>query len=165
MRIFAADADGNTISLIYFNNPGWAKRQLPMGETRIVSGKLEAYGDEWQIIHPEVAEPGKGPPPAIREPVYPLTEGLTNRRLGELAARRSSARPSLPNGSSRASLSREALARLARVACAEAHREPGSGARASGSPMTRFSPTSSRCCCCASRGGGTHDRRCPAPAS
>ena len=32
-----------------------------MGEKRIVSGKLEAYGDEWQIIHPEVAEPGKGP--------------------------------------------------------------------------------------------------------
>src|ERR1044071_10482354 len=28
-RIFASDADGNTISLIYFNNPGWAKRSLP----------------------------------------------------------------------------------------------------------------------------------------
>src|SRR5215212_1624378 len=24
-RIFAADADGNTISLVYFKNPGWAK--------------------------------------------------------------------------------------------------------------------------------------------
>src|SRR3954447_7161169 len=31
MRIFASDSDGNTISLIYFNNPGWAKRQLPTG--------------------------------------------------------------------------------------------------------------------------------------
>src|SRR3982751_6179688 len=28
-RIFASDSDGNTISLIYFNNPGWAKRSLP----------------------------------------------------------------------------------------------------------------------------------------
>ena len=71
MRVFAADSDGNTISLIYFNNPGWAKRQLPTGEKRTVSGKLEQYGDEWQIIHPEVTEPGKGPQPAIREPVYP----------------------------------------------------------------------------------------------
>src|SRR5436189_3011294 len=78
MRIFASDGDGNTISLIYFNNPGWAKRSLPLGQTRTVSGKLEAYGDEWQIIHPEVSEPGKGPQPALREPVYPLTEGLTN---------------------------------------------------------------------------------------
>jgi ATP-dependent DNA helicase RecG len=83
-RIFASDGDENTISLIYFNNPGWAKRSLPMGQVRTVSGKLEAYGDEWQIIHPEVSEPGKGPQPAVREPVYPLTEGLTNRRLGEL---------------------------------------------------------------------------------
>src|SRR3954466_13881550 len=75
MRVFATDSDGNSISLIYFNNPGWAKRTLPMGEKRIVSGKLEAYGDEWQIIHPEVAEPGKGPALAIRAPVYPLPEG------------------------------------------------------------------------------------------
>src|SRR5205807_306168 len=36
-RVFASDADGNTISLIYFSNPGWAKRQLPKGEARIVS--------------------------------------------------------------------------------------------------------------------------------
>src|SRR6476469_4985229 len=86
MRVFASDSDGNAISLIYFNNPGWAKRSLPVGEKRIVSGKLESYGDEWQIIHPEVAEPGKGPAPALREPVYPLTEGLSNRRMGELAA-------------------------------------------------------------------------------
>ncbi|HEX7930991.1 MAG TPA: ATP-dependent DNA helicase RecG, partial [Sphingomicrobium sp.] len=75
MRVFASDSDGNSISLIYFNNPGWAKKSLPMGEKKTVTGKLEAYGDEWQIIHPEVSEAGKGPQPAIREPVYPLTEG------------------------------------------------------------------------------------------
>jgi len=95
-RIFAADGDGNTISLVYFNNPGWAKRSLPIGEMRTVSGKLEQYGNEWQIIHPEVAEPGKGPGPALREPVYPLTEGLTNRRLGELAREALERAPELP---------------------------------------------------------------------
>jgi ATP-dependent DNA helicase RecG len=95
-RIYAADGDGNTISLVYFNNPGWAKRSLPIGETRTVSGKLEQYGQEWQIIHPEVAEPGKGPGPALREPVYPLTEGLTNRRLGELAREALERAPELP---------------------------------------------------------------------
>ncbi|HLO21727.1 MAG TPA: ATP-dependent DNA helicase RecG, partial [Sphingomicrobium sp.] len=62
-RIYASDLDGNSISLVYFNNPGWARRTLPKGQKRIVSGKLEQYGDEWQIIHPEVAEPGKGPLP------------------------------------------------------------------------------------------------------
>src|SRR3954451_14853913 len=65
MRVFALDADDNSISLVYFNNPGWAKRSLPINETRTVSGKLEQYGDEWQIIHPEVSEPGKAPPPAV----------------------------------------------------------------------------------------------------
>src|SRR6476661_3122327 len=28
-RIYASDPEGNTISLVYFNNPGWAKRTLP----------------------------------------------------------------------------------------------------------------------------------------
>ena len=95
-RVFATDSDGNTISLIYFNNPGWAKRSLPAGQLRTVSGKLEAYGDEWQIIHPEVSEPGQGAEPALREPVYPLTEGLTNRRLGELAREALERAPELP---------------------------------------------------------------------
>ncbi|MFL6745128.1 MAG: ATP-dependent DNA helicase RecG [Sphingomicrobium sp.] len=106
-RIFAADGDGNTISLVYFNNPGWAKRTLPIGQTRTVSGKLEQYGDEWQIIHPEVSEPGKGPPPALREPVYPLTEGLTSRRLGELARESLERAPELPEWIEPSLLSRE----------------------------------------------------------
>ena len=34
MRILASDSRGKVISLIYFHNPIWAKRSLPMGETR-----------------------------------------------------------------------------------------------------------------------------------
>lgn len=127
MRIFASDPDGNTISLIYFNNPGWAKRQLPIGEKRIVSGKLEAYGDEWQIIHPEVAEPGKGPAPAIREPVYPLTEGMTNRRMGELAASVLERPPDLQEWIEPGLLARESWDGW-RASVAAAHREPGTEA-------------------------------------
>ena len=123
-RIFASDSDGNAISLIYFNNPGWAKRQLPMGQKRIVSGKLEAYGDEWQIIHPEITEPGKGPAPALREPVYPLTEGLTNRRMGELAREALERAPELPEWIEPSQLSKDAW-RNWRGALAEAHQQPG----------------------------------------
>src|SRR5437868_13455191 len=127
MRIFASDGVGNTISLIYFNNPGWAKRSLPMGQLRTVSGKLEAYGDEWQIIHPEVSEAGKGPQPAVREPVYPLTEGLTNRRMGELAREALERAPELSEWIEPSLLSREVW-RDWRAALAEAHREPGADA-------------------------------------
>jgi ATP-dependent DNA helicase RecG len=124
MRVFTSDSDGNTISLVYFNNPGWAKRQLPKGEKRIVSGKLEQYGDEWQIIHPEVAEPGKGPAPALREPVYPLTEGLTNRRMGELARDALERAPELPEWIEPGLVQREVWGPW-RGSLAIAHREPG----------------------------------------
>jgi ATP-dependent DNA helicase RecG len=129
MRVFAADSDGNTISLVYFNNPGWAKKTLPMGEARIVSGKLEQYGEEWQIIHPDVAAPGAGPEPAIREPVYPLTEGVTNKRMRELAALAVERAPELPEWIEPSVVAREGW-RPWRSAIAEAHRDPGaSGAR------------------------------------
>jgi ATP-dependent DNA helicase RecG len=128
-RIYATDSRGNTISLIYFNNPGWAKRQLPRGEKRIVSGKLEAYGDEWQIIHPEVSEPGKGPAPQLREPVYPLTEGLTNRRVGELVREALERAPDLVEWIEPSLMSRQAWAPW-RASLALIHREPGvEGAR------------------------------------
>jgi ATP-dependent DNA helicase RecG len=127
MRIYAFDADGNTISLVYFNNPGWAKRTLPLHEKRIVSGKLEQYGDEWQIIHPEVAEPGKGPAPAIREPVYPLTEGLTNRRMGELTSAALERAPELPEWIEPSLAAREGFSAW-RGSLALAHREPGAEA-------------------------------------
>jgi ATP-dependent DNA helicase RecG len=52
-RIFAEDKAGNMITLTYFNNPGWGKKQLPLGEARIVSGKLDRYGQELQMVHPD----------------------------------------------------------------------------------------------------------------
>ena len=124
-RIFASDGAGNMISLIFFNNPGWARKQLPIGESRTVSGKLEAYGDEWQIIHPEVSEQGKGAAPALREPVYPLTEGMPNRRMGELAAEALERTPALAEWIEPSLLARERW-RDWRGALAESHREPDS---------------------------------------
>ena len=122
-RVLASDSDGNTISLIYFNNPGWARKSLPMGEKRVVSGKLEAYGDEWQIIHPEVVPAGEGLEPAIREPVYPLTEGMTNRRLGEMAREALERAPDLSEWIEPGQLAKESW-RNWRSALAEVHREP-----------------------------------------
>jgi ATP-dependent DNA helicase RecG len=124
MRVFTSDGDGNTISLVYFNNPGWAKRSLAIGQARTVSGKLEAYGDEWQIIHPEVSEPGKGPQPAVREAVYPLTEGLTNRRIGELVREALERAPELPEWIEPGLLGREGWGAW-RASLALIHREPG----------------------------------------
>jgi ATP-dependent DNA helicase RecG len=85
-RIFAEDKAGDMITLTYFNNPGWGKKQLPLGEPRIVSGRLDRYGQELQMVHPDhVLPPAEAGTIPVREPVYPLSEGLTNHRIGDLA--------------------------------------------------------------------------------
>jgi ATP-dependent DNA helicase RecG len=86
LRIHATDRDGNYVSLVYFNNPAWAKKQLPLREPKIVSGRIEMYGQELQIVHPDhVLAPGEAAELPAREPVYPLSEGLTNKRMGDFA--------------------------------------------------------------------------------
>jgi ATP-dependent DNA helicase RecG len=95
-RIFAEDVAGNYVTLTYFNNPGWGKKQLPLGEPRIVSGRLDRYGQELQIVHPDyVLKPDEGAQIPEREPVYPLSEGLTNHRLADLAGQALARRPDL----------------------------------------------------------------------
>jgi ATP-dependent DNA helicase RecG len=87
MRVHATDVAGNYVSLVFFNNPGWAKKQLPLGEPKLVSGRLDQYGQELQIVHPDhVLPPGEAASLPDQEPVYPLSEGLTNNRMGQLAA-------------------------------------------------------------------------------
>ena len=83
LRIHATDRRGDVISLVFFGrNSGWAKKQLPVGAKRRLTGKLEAYGQQRQIIHPEVLEDSSTVPTV--EPVYPLAEGISNRRMGDL---------------------------------------------------------------------------------
>jgi ATP-dependent DNA helicase RecG len=85
-RVYATDRAGNYLTLTYFHNPGWAKKQLPLGQPKLVSGRMEAYGQELQIVHPDyVLEPEEAGQLPEREPVYPLSEGLTNRRMADLA--------------------------------------------------------------------------------
>ncbi|MCA1750111.1 MAG: ATP-dependent DNA helicase RecG, partial [Sphingomonadales bacterium] len=97
LKVHATDKDGNYLSLVYFNNPGWGKKQLPLNQPRTVSGRMELYGQELQIVHPDfVLEPGKGDEIPTREPIYALSEGLTNRRIGQLAAQALERAPELP---------------------------------------------------------------------
>jgi ATP-dependent DNA helicase RecG len=97
-RIFGADGEGNYITLTFFGrNAGWAKKQLPIGEARIISGKLERYGDELQMVHPDhIDQVSSGNSPGLAEPVYGLSEGLTNKKLGQLASDAMTHIPLLP---------------------------------------------------------------------
>lgn len=93
----AFDSAGDHVRLVYFGRTsGLARKLFPLGETRRVSGRLDLYGDMRQIVHPDhVAERGDEGGIAEHEPVYPLTEGLTNARLSQLAAIALERRPDL----------------------------------------------------------------------
>ncbi|CAN5257082.1 ATP-dependent DNA helicase RecG [soil metagenome] len=87
-RVKAVDAAGNHVSLVYFGgHPGWAMKLLPIGEQRRVSGKLELYGQELQIVHPDQVLPlDEVDISPEREAIYPLSDGITSRRMGQLVA-------------------------------------------------------------------------------
>jgi ATP-dependent DNA helicase RecG len=96
-RVHAADKHGNIASLVFFGgNSGWARKQLPIGETRWVSGRLDLYGQELQIVHPEVLPPDEAGGQAEREAIYPLSEGITSKRVAQLAAQAIERAPVLP---------------------------------------------------------------------
>lgn len=94
-RVRAEDAAGNSVALVYFGgNSGWVKKLLPIGETKIVSGRLDLYGQDLQIVHPDLGESTEDF--REREAIYPLSEGITSRRLGALAAQAVERSPDLP---------------------------------------------------------------------
>lgn len=97
LRIQAVDGEGNVVSLVYFNNPGWAKKLLPLGDPRAISGRMELYGQELQIVHPDmVVKADEIDEIPQREAVYSLSEGLTNKRLSQLAIQVLDRTPDLP---------------------------------------------------------------------
>ncbi|MCZ8017473.1 ATP-dependent DNA helicase RecG [Novosphingobium sp.] len=97
-RVLATDSIGNVCSITYFGrNTAWAKKQLPLGEPRWIAGRLDQYGQMLQIVHPDhVAEAGAAALGQLVEPVYPLSEGLTQGRLAALVEQALAGIPALP---------------------------------------------------------------------
>lgn len=95
-RIMAQDSAGNVATLVFFGRNGsWAKRQLPLGETRRISGRLDRYGDMLQIVHPDHIGATHEAVNAI-EPIYPLAEGLTGKKLQTSISEAMAFAPELP---------------------------------------------------------------------
>ena len=97
-RVVAQDEAGHLVNLVYFGkNSGWPRKLLPLGEPRVVSGKLEAWGDQLQIVHPDHVGPvEEASEIRVREPVYPLAEGISNARMNDLVAQALERAPDLP---------------------------------------------------------------------
>ncbi|MCW3837779.1 ATP-dependent DNA helicase RecG [Sphingomonas canadensis] len=97
-RVHAVDAQGNYVSLVYFGgSSAWVKKLLPLNEPRWVSGKLETYGQELQMVHPDhVLPPEEAAAHQGREAVYPCSEGITSKRIAALAEQAVARAPELP---------------------------------------------------------------------
>ena len=77
-RVICSDETG-FLTLVFFHaKQDWLERTYPVGETRVVSGRVDEFGGGRQMTHPDFAVPA-AQADSIRtvHPVYPLTQGLT----------------------------------------------------------------------------------------
>ncbi|MEO6092469.1 MAG: ATP-dependent DNA helicase RecG [Novosphingobium sp.] len=97
-RALAEDTRGNYCALTFFGRAAYsAKKQLPVGAKRWVAGRLDQYGQMPQIVHPDhIGEEGAAMLGQLCEPVYALSEGLTQNRVAALVEQALGALPELP---------------------------------------------------------------------
>ena len=108
-RVLAQDEAGNVCSLTYFGRASYtAKKLLPVGEKRWVAGRLDRYGDMLQIVHPDhVVEDSGETLGRLSEPVYRLSEGLTQPKVAGLVEQALARLPDMPEWIERAHLAKE----------------------------------------------------------
>jgi ATP-dependent DNA helicase RecG len=75
--------DTGYLTLAWFHGrPDYLMRQLPPGKVRIVSGKVEHFSGEIQMLHPDyIVPPDKIDEIPLIETVYPMTQGLAAKTL------------------------------------------------------------------------------------
>ncbi len=77
-------SDGSAaLTLVFFHaREDYLKRKLPEGQRRVISGRLERYGDDLQMPHPDhIVPPAEADEIRRVEPVYPMTAGLAAKTL------------------------------------------------------------------------------------
>ena len=90
--------DTGAITLVYFHGrPDYLGNALPEGEVRLVSGTAELYDGKLQMTHPDiVAKPDERDAVMRMQPVYPLTEGISQKVVGKAVGGAIARAPDLP---------------------------------------------------------------------
>jgi ATP-dependent DNA helicase RecG len=97
------------LELVFFRaREAYLLEALPPGAVRVVSGTLRRFKGSWQIAHPELVATresflAEGP----LRPVYPLTQGLSQRLLARLIRSALEELPALPEWQDGAWLARQ----------------------------------------------------------
>ncbi len=89
--------DTGRFSLVYFHRIRGMQDQNPIGEKRLVSGKIEKFGQYLQMTHPDyLVDVSRSEEIPACEPVYPATYELSSRVLRKLIQTATSSLPELP---------------------------------------------------------------------
>ncbi|WP_181704140.1 ATP-dependent DNA helicase RecG [Chthonobacter albigriseus] len=107
-RIAVHDESGE-LSVSYFHaEKAWLEKLFPVGETRLVSGRVEWFNGAPQMVHPDhvvsVEDADKLPK---MEPVYPMTEGVSPRIMRRAIEGALERLPALPEWQDGPMLARE----------------------------------------------------------
>ena len=96
-RVRCSDETG-FLHLVFFHaRPDYLLRLLPVGATRVVSGRIERFREEIQMAHPDhMVEAADAESIRRVEPVYPLTAGLSPKTLVKAIAEAIGRAPELP---------------------------------------------------------------------
>ena len=110
-RVFAQDETGE-VALTYFRGQSaWMEKLLPVGETMLVSGRIEWFNGRPSMVHPDfvclLADADAMP---LVEPVYPLTAGLSPKVLRKAIAGSLAEVPALPEWSDPSVLAKHGFA-------------------------------------------------------
>ncbi|WP_347310102.1 ATP-dependent DNA helicase RecG [Defluviimonas sp. SAOS-178_SWC] len=86
-RVFVRDAE-TEFQLVFFHaKPDYLQKQLPTGQRRVVSGKVEIFDGLAQMVHPDhILRPEDARDLPEFEPVYPLTAGITLKLMQKAVA-------------------------------------------------------------------------------
>ena len=102
----ACNNNDTPLTLVFFNGSAkyWAE-QLPIGETRVIAGRVEIFNDMLQIVHPDyvIKVPDDGSEPLSHageilevEPLYPLSAGIAHKTVHKAVEQALEKTPNLP---------------------------------------------------------------------
>lgn len=96
-RVIAED-DSEQITLVFFKAyVSSLQKNLPIGATKIISGKLENFNGQLQMPHPDyIVDENEADNLPVWEPIYPLTAGLSNKTLRKFIEQALEILPDLP---------------------------------------------------------------------
>ena len=101
--------DTGAMSLVFFRGRSdYLNKVLPENEIRVISGKLERFGDGLQMTHPDhIVTQDEADSVRRVEPVYPLTAGVSLKVLGKAIHAAVDDAPDLPEWQDKALMARE----------------------------------------------------------